>query len=118
MIRLTRVHPLPYGVAIPPLRRRDTVEVFLAAAAQSQTMAINGFHEFALPEKALVKAVSEHRSGPRKVRLPQGWVLPVYRDVMGLSARELTEWENQTHVIGRSMVLRAIAHAIENGDLP
>lgn len=117
MNHLARVHPVPFAVAIPPFRRHDTVEVFRAAAAQSQTMAINGFAEFALPEKALLKAVSEHRSGPRKVRLPQYWILPLYRDVMGLSARDLTDWETETHVIGRSMVLRAIAHAIENGDL-
>ncbi len=115
---LALVHPFPFAIAIPPLRRRDTVQVFLAAAAQSQTMAINGNYELARPEKALLKAMSEHRSGPRNVRIPLPWIPPLYRDVMGLDARELAAWETETSLMGRSMVLRAIAHAIENGDLP
>ena len=34
-----------------------------------------------------------------------------------IDPQQLAEWEKSASLMGRSMVLRAIAHAIENGDI-
>ncbi|HEV2347580.1 MAG TPA: hypothetical protein VGS97_26045 [Actinocrinis sp.] len=111
---LAPVYPRP--VAIPVLRRRDTVEVFRRAAERLQTQAINSNLAEARPELALAAAAGSYRKG--QLRIPQPWILPLFRDVMDLGPRELAQWETDASLMGRSMVLRAIAHAIENGDIP
>jgi hypothetical protein len=104
------------AIAIPNIRRGDTAEVFRLAAARVETQAINGNRTFARPELALAAAAGAyHRGG---MRIPQPWILPLYRDAFGLNPFDLTDWEMTTPFIGRAMVLRALAHAIENGDLP
>ena len=104
-----------FSIAIPPLRRSDTVAVFRLAAARLQTQAINSNVVEAAPELALAAAAGGYRKGG--LRIPQPWILPLFRNVMGLDPQQLAEWEKSASLMGRSMVLRAIAHAIENGDI-
>lgn len=113
MSALTPVYA--FSIAIPQLRRRDTVAVFRSAAVRLQTQAINSNLAEAAPELALAAAAGSYRKDG--LRIPQPWILPLFRDVMGLGPQQLAEWEKTASLMGRSMVLRAIAHAVENGDL-
>lgn len=108
-----------YQVAIPPWRRGDTVAVFKMAADRLQTLALNGHVAEATPELALVAVAGGYRrwNGAWYVRIPQPWIVPLFRDVLGLSPEELRAWNMKTSLIGGSFVLRAFARAIEYGDL-
>jgi hypothetical protein len=106
---------LSYRIAIPQVHRADTAAVFRIAAARLQTQAINSNNIDARPELALAAAAGGYQRGGQRISQP--WILPLFRDVLGLSPNQLAIWELDASLIGRSFVLRAFAHAIENGDL-
>lgn len=104
-----------YSIDIPEARRGDTAQVFRLAADRLHAMAVNDYWTEADVEITL--AVVSGRYQVLNNTPPQPWILPLFRDVMGLSPREIDVWDAWTPLCGAAFVLRAFAHAIENGDL-
>ncbi|MGH3414901.1 MAG: hypothetical protein ACRDVE_18090 [Actinocrinis sp.] len=99
---------------IPPLRRVDIAAVYRLAAARMVADALNGNAFEAHPELAVVKTAGQYAV---RYGMPMPWAAPLVRDVMGLMPSEFAEWDRLTPLVGAGFVLRALAHAVENGDL-
>lgn len=106
---------LAYSIAIPQARRADTAAVFRQVSDRLQAMAVNDY--WAEADVQLVLAAVAGRFQVASGRPPQPWILPLFRDVMGFSPKQIEDWDAWTPLIGTSFVLRAVAHAIENGDI-
>lgn len=104
-----------YSIAIPQLLRADTASVFGLAADRLEALALNGYLPEAATEPTLAAAAGRYQVLYR--RPPQPWIVPLFRDVMGLDPDQLREWEAEAPLIGRAFLLRAFAHAIQNRDI-
>lgn len=104
-----------FSIAIPQVRRDDAACVFGLAADRLEALALNGYLPEAVTEQTLAVVAGRYQVLYR--RRPQPWIVPLFRDVMGLGPHELREWEAETPLIGRAFLLRAIAHAIHNHDI-
>lgn len=106
---------LSYKIDIPQGSRRHTYSVFYLAAARIMSSMLNSNNFEAASEVGLLKSLRDYE---KHVSLePMPWVLPLFRDAMGLSPQELAEWDRDTPAVGQTAVLRAIAHAIFWRDL-
>lgn len=99
-----------YAVHIPKARRADVSSVFRLAAEKLLRDAINSRNGAAHAYYALQEAVEEYP-------IPLPYVMPFFRDVMGLMPLQLDEWDRFTSAMGAMFTLRAFAHAIDHNDL-